>query len=104
MDNLSSIIKCEVEKKYGSIAAFSREMNIPYTTLSNLLSKNLINSKFLTIIMICKKLNISLFDIDKESFEDNDIEFLTKLTALDEHGKYVVDSVIEKEYERSIKF
>lgn len=103
-DNLNVIIKNEIAKKFGSLAVFSREMQVAYTTLSNQLNQNLKNSKFETILRVCEKLDITLFDIDEKSYDDNDIDFLTKLTALDEHGEYMVNTVLEQEYERIMNF
>lgn len=44
--------------KYDSLRAFAIDANIPYSTLTTLLSRDLGNASFDTIIQICKKLDI----------------------------------------------
>ncbi|MBQ6717565.1 MAG: helix-turn-helix transcriptional regulator [Clostridia bacterium] len=44
--------------KYDSLRAFAIDANIPYSTLTTLLSRDLGNASFDTIIQICKKLDV----------------------------------------------
>lgn len=44
--------------RYDSLRAFSFDADIPYSTLTTLLSRGISGASFDTIILICKKLNI----------------------------------------------
>ena len=45
MQRLSAAIKEAIESKYGSVAKFSRLIDIPYSTLNNILKNGFDNSK-----------------------------------------------------------
>lgn len=44
--------------KYDSLRSFAKQANIPYSTLTTILSRGICGASFDTIIQICKKLNI----------------------------------------------
>lgn len=49
--------------KYVSLRRFANEADIPYSTLTTLLSHDIGSASFDTIIQICQKLNIDPNDI-----------------------------------------
>ena len=49
--------------RYDSLRAFALDADIPYSTLTTLLSRDIGGASFDTIIQICKKLNIDPNDI-----------------------------------------
>lgn len=104
MENLCDIIKCKIEDKYGSIAKFSRVMDIPYSTLNTIIKNGMDNSRFSMVLEICRILEIDVFNNKNCKFSDFDLQFITKFLALDEHGIGLITKIIEKEYERSINF
>lgn len=103
MNNLANLLKEGINKKYGGVAQFSRQTNIPYSTLNSIFKKGLDNSKFSMIIKMCRELDINVFE-NTVNFNKHDIDFLTKISALDEYGLELLEKLIEKEYKRSIKF
>lgn len=59
---------------------------------------------------VCKILNVSINDIygvypdSKFVLKYEEQEMITKYRAIDEHGKELVSTILDKEYERSIDF
>ena len=49
--------------RYGSLRAFAIEADIPYSTLTTLLSRDIGGASFDTVIQICNKLKIDPNDI-----------------------------------------
>lgn len=49
--------------KYISLRQFSKEVNIPYSTLMTLLSRGIGGASFDIVILICKKLQINPLEI-----------------------------------------
>ena len=48
---------------YSSLRQFSKEANIPYSTLMTLLSRGIGGASFDSVILICKKLNLDPYNI-----------------------------------------
>ena len=65
MDSITLLIRDEIKKQYGSIKKFSDKSGIPYSTLSNALSKGIGGTSYDTVVKICKLLNI------KQVFDEN---------------------------------
>ena len=58
-------INTKIDEKYGSVARFSRTVNVPYSTLNCILKNGLSNSKFSMVLDICRRLRVDIFDIEK---------------------------------------
>ena len=58
MDKITQLIKTEIKKQYKSVHKFSKASGIPYSTLSNALSKGIGGTSYETVIKICQMLNI----------------------------------------------
>ena len=80
---------------------FSEKCGIPYSTLSNALSKGIGGTSYETVIKICNLLNLKqAYDIDLTMFNEHCYEICTMLAALDEHAVHTLKTILSVEYER----
>ena len=96
--------------KYRSIRQFSIEANIPATTIQSMLNRGIQNAGVKKVMKICDILGLetdALADgyikekvVNSNSITVNELNYIKKYRALDEHGKDMVDTVLQKEYER----
>lgn len=96
--------------KYRSIRQFSIEANIPATTIQSMLNSGIQNAGVKKVMRICDILGLetdALADgyikekvVNSNSITVNELNYIKKYRALDEHGKDMVDTVLQKEYER----
>lgn len=100
---LCNRINSKIDEKYGSVARFSRTVNVPYSTLNCILKNGLSNSKFSMVLDICKRLRVDIFSMEKYGIRAADIPVISKISSLDEYGIGVISGIIEKEYKRCIK-
>ena len=52
--------------RYKSLRIFSKEIDFPYSTLMTILSRDIGGASFDVILKICKKLDISPYDLERE--------------------------------------
>ena len=76
MDSITLLIKNEIKSQYKSIRKFSEESGIPYSTLSNALSKGVGGTSYDTVLKICQILNI------KQSYNKDIVLFNNKFRHL----------------------
>ncbi len=101
MDMLTELMKTEIKKQYKSVRQFAAQTGIPQTTLASAFKKGIDGTAYATVVKICRVLDIKLplnnlpMHIDAES-----LEFLRKLSTLDEIGVHTVKTVLEAEYNR----
>lgn len=101
MDSITLLIKNEIKKQYKSISKFSEASGIPYSTLSNALSKGVGGTSYDTVVKICQLLGIKqAYDSDLVLFNSEFHDIYTKLTQLDEQGVHTVCTVLNVEYNR----
>lgn len=100
---LCNRINSKIDEKYGSVARFSRTVNVPYSTLNCILKNGLSNSKFSMVLDICRRLRVDIFSMEKYEIRAADIPVISKISSLDEYGIGVISGIIEKEYKRCIK-
>ena len=101
MDRITKLIKAEIKKQYKNVRKFSEKSGIPYSTLSNALSKGIGGTSYETVTKICKLLHIKhVYDADLTVFCDQKYEIYTKLHALDEQAVYAVKEILNTEYDR----
>ena len=101
MDNITQLIKTEIKRQYKSVRQFSEKCGIPYSTLSNALSKGVGGTSYETVIKICNLLNLKqAYDIDLTMFNEHCYEICTMLAALDEHAVHTLKTILSVEYER----
>ena len=101
MDSITELVKKEIRAQYKSVRKFSEASGIPYSTLSNALTKGIGGTSFDTVTKIFSLLHIKQSSDDgivlfNEEFQD----FYTKLTQLDEQGVNTVCAVLNSEYVR----
>ena len=101
LDNLTQLIRSEIKSQYKSVRRFSEKSGIPYSTLSNLLSKGIGGTSYKTVIKICNLLNLKqAYDADLTLFNEHCYEICTKLSALDDHAVHTLKTILSVEYER----
>ena len=101
MDSMTSMIKAEIKKQYGSVAKFSEASGIPYGTLGNALAKGVSGTAYNTVVKMCNMLGIQqAHDADIVLFNREFHDFYEKLTELDERGVHTVCSVLNVEHYR----
>ena len=104
LDSITQLIKTEIKKQHKSVRQFSEKSGIPYSTLSNALSKGIGGTSYDTVIKICNMLNLKqAYDIDLTVFNEHCYEICTQLAALDERAVHTLKTILKVEYERCIK-
>ena len=100
-DSITALIRNEIKAQYSSIRKFSEVSGIPYSTLSNALSKGIGGTSYDTVVKIFKLLNIKqAYDSDLVLFNREFHDVYSKLTSLDEQGVHTVCTVLNVEYNR----
>lgn len=103
LDSITSLIKSEIKKQYGSVQKFSEASGIPYGTVSNALVRGVGSSSYDIVTKICKILNIKqVYDDDLFLFNKEFYDVYKKLTVLDDVGVHTVCSVLNVEYQRCV--
>ena len=101
MDSITELIKLEIKQQYKSVKKFSEASGIPYSTLSNALTKGIEGTSYETVVKICNLLNIKQsIDGDIILFNRHFHDIYSKITKLDERGLHTVSTVLNVEYER----
>lgn len=104
MDGITNLIKTEIKRQYKSVRQFSEKSGIPYSTLSNCLSKGIGGTSYDTVIKICNLLNLKqIYDADLTMFNDQFYDICHMLSELDERGVHTVKTVLTIEYDRCTK-
>ncbi|MBR6557403.1 MAG: hypothetical protein IKT70_00165 [Clostridia bacterium] len=104
MKDITQLVKTEIQKQYKSVRKFSGTSGIPYSTLSNALSKGIGGTSYKTVIKICNLLNLKqVYDVDITVFNEHCYEICTMLDALDEQAMHRLKTVLDIEYERCTK-
>ena len=103
MDSITILIRDEIKRQYKSVKKFSEVSGIPYSTLSNALTKGVGGTSYDTVIRICKLLNLKqVYDADLTMFNDRFYEICAMLSELDEQGVHTVRAVLTLEYNRCV--
>lgn len=101
MDSITRLIKSEIKRQYKSVRQFSEKSGIPYSTLSNALTKGIGGTSYDTVIKICQLLNLKqAYDADLTIFNDQFYEICAMLAELDERGVHTVKTILSVEYDR----
>jgi lambda repressor-like predicted transcriptional regulator len=104
LDNITQLIKTEIKRQYKSVRQFSEKCGIPYSTLSNALSKGIGGTSYETVIKICNLLNLKqAYDADLTVFNEHCYEICSMLSALDDHAIHTIKTILSVEYERCTK-
>lgn len=96
-----------MQQKSISIPDVARMCNLPDSTIRSIISRKSKTVALEVAFKISKGLNISLEELNGEvlnqsndSHSTNEQEVIKKYRALDEHGKMLVDNVLDLEYKR----
>ena len=101
MDSITKLIKDEIKRQYKSVLQFSEKSGIPYSTLSNALSKGIGGTSYDTVIKICNLLNLKhIYDADLTIFNEQFYDICKMLSELDERGVHTVKTVLMIEHNR----
>ena len=101
MDSITNLIKTEIKRQYKSVRQFSEKSGIPYSTLSNALSKGIGGTSYDTVIKICNLLNLKhIYDADLTIFNEQFYDICQMLSELDEQGVHTVKTVLTIEHNR----
>lgn len=104
MDRITQLIKDEIKRQYNSLNRFSKEIGIPYSTLSNGLSRGVGTMSYDMVNKICAKLNLKqAYDSDLTIFNDRFKDICDMLEKLDNEGVHTVETVLKVEYDRCKK-
>ncbi len=104
MDSITNLIKAEIKRQYKSVRQFSEKSGIPYSTLSNCLSKGIGGTAYDTVIKICNLLNLKhIYDADLTIFNEQFYDICHMLSELDEQGVHTVRTVLTIEHNRCSK-
>ena len=101
MDSITTLIKAEIKRQYKSVRQFSEKSGIPYSTLSNCLSKGIGGTAYDTVVKICNLLNLKqIYDADLIIFNDQFFDIWHMLSELDEQGIHTIKTVLTIEHNR----
>ena len=104
MDRITELIKEEIKRQYGSLNKFSKEIGIPYSTLSNGLTRGVGSMTYDMVNKMCAKLNLKqAYDSDLTIFNDKFKEICQMLEQLDNAGVHTVETILKVEYDRCKK-
>lgn len=109
MNDITNLIKSEIKRQYKTVMNFAKASGIPYSTLSNALSKGVSGTSFGTVMKICNMLDIRQ-PCDDEKSLCSDLALLSRdycdicsmLTALDDRGLHTVNAILNVEYNRCL--
>lgn len=101
MDEITELIRAQIKKRYKNIKNFSTITQIPYSTLTHLLSKGIGTTAFDTVIKIFSYLDLSVA-LNKELilFNERLMKLNVNLNRLDEQGIHTIETVTRLELER----
>lgn len=101
------ILEDIMQQKSISIPDVARMCNLPDSTIRSIISRKSKTVTLEVVFKISKGLNISLEELNGEvlnqsndSHSTNEQEVIKKYRALDEHGKMLVNNVLDLEYKR----
>lgn len=101
MDSITILIRDEIKRQHKSVKKFSEFSGIPYSTLSNALTKGIGGTSYDTVIKICNLLNLKhIYDADLTIFNAQFYDICHMLSELDERGVHTVKTVLTIEHNR----
>lgn len=105
-------LKTVILEKYKSVRAFVQEVGIPYTTLDSALKRGLLNAGIGTMTKVFNALDLDVESIQTDTLKSKkntfnsfeltsaELSHVKKYRTLDEHGKKIVELVLDTESER----
>ena len=100
-------IKQEILKNYKSVRAFTQEINVSYSTVDSMLKRGVSGAGVGTVLKVCNALGINVESLINDgdtgssvTVTPNELTYIKKYRALDDHGKKMVDFALTEEYNR----
>ena len=102
--NLEEELKNIILSRYKSVNDFANAIGVPQSTIASIFKRGIGKAGVQTVLKIFNALNLDIESISTGNLRASqravDAEFTKKYRALDEHGKKLVDAVLDIEYER----
>lgn len=102
--NLEEELKNIILSRYKSVNDFANAIGVPQSTIASIFKRGIGKAGVQTVLKIFNALDLDIESIStgnlRASQRVSDAEFTKKYRALDEHGKKLVDAVLDIEYER----
>lgn len=107
----SIAIRQLMKDKNMKVSDISKESGIAYSTIKSILEKGTEKASYINICKICSALGITPDELEYmvksqtvklSGLSKEDKLFIDKYRNLDKHGKDMVDTVLDKEYSRSV--
>lgn len=110
MKELENNIREIIIERYGSLNKFCSQVDMPWTTLDSILKRGISKANVGNVIKIAKELDLDTDALSEgfivsrlitnEPLSASELELIKKYRVLDRHGKVIVDTVLDLEYER----
>ena len=95
--NREEFLRTIIKDRYGSLRAFAKNIDMPYTTLVSMLKRGISNAGIDNFLKICKYLNIppeSLYGNDATFLDKSSITLIRNINLLSaENKKLVLDYI-----------
>lgn len=95
--NREEFLRTIIKDRYGSLRAFAKNIDMPYTTLVSMLKRGISNAGIDNFLKICKHLNIppeSLYGNDATFLDKSNITLIRNINLLSaEKKKLVLDYI-----------
>ena len=95
--NREEFLRTIIKDRYGSLRAFAKNIDMPYTTLVSMLKRGISNAGIDNFLKICKYLNIppeSLYGNDATFLDKSNIRLIRNINLLSaENKKLVLDYI-----------
>lgn len=95
--NREEFLRTIIKDRYGSLRAFAKNIDMPYTTLVSMLKRGISNTGIDNFLKICKHLNIppeSLYGNDATFLDRSNITLIRNINLLSaENKKLVLDYI-----------
>ena len=88
------------KEKFSTIEKFSKQTNIPRTTINFILKNGVSLSNYGMVSKILKELDIHIVNEHPIVIDDKLLDFIKIYSSLDDIGRHAVSSVAETEYRR----
>jgi len=94
------LIRKRIKEKFSTIENFSKQLNIPRTTINFILKNGVSSSNYGMVNKILKALDVYPVNDRPLVVDESVLDLLEVYNALDDMGKHTVKSVAETEYRR----
>ena len=100
MNDITKLIRSEIKRQYKNVRQFSKHSGIPYSTLSNALTKGIGGTSYETVCKIFEMLDLKSLHTADAVLNRDVYDMCRMMTALDEHAVHAVRHVLTVEYDR----